>query len=93
MLPTNDVFQSSSIGALFQHYKGNYYRVLYIARSSESPDDMLVVYQGLHNCPTFGQNPLWVRPYTMFFEEIEYNHCKVPRFRKISDDEASAIIE
>lgn len=40
----------------YRHFKGNEYRLLYVARHSETMEPM-VVYQAL-----YGQRGIWVRP-------------------------------
>jgi hypothetical protein len=64
----------------YQHFKGNYYEVLGIARHSETKEE-LVVYRSLYDSPEFGKNALWVRPKKMFLELIEHQGKLIPRFR------------
>ena len=45
----------------YQHYKGNYYEVIGVARNSETLEE-LVVYRALYNSEEFGPSALWVRP-------------------------------
>jgi len=59
----------------YQHFKGEEYEVLGTAQHSETFED-LVVYKAL-----YGEGELWVRPSKMFFEEVEFNNKKVPRFK------------
>ena len=59
---------------LYRHYKGNDYRVIGLARHSETLEP-LVVYQAL-----YGEHGLWVRPAAMFTESIEVNGRRQPRF-------------
>ena len=59
---------------LYRHYKGNDYRVLHLARHSETRE-ALVVYQAL-----YGDHGIWVRPAAMFIETVEVNGRRVPRF-------------
>jgi hypothetical protein len=66
------------IGAIYKHYKGNYYRVICIAKHSETLED-LVVYEKLYEDFTF-----WVRPKVMFLENIVVEGKEVERFQKIS---------
>jgi hypothetical protein len=61
----------------YQHYKGNFYRVLGVARHSETLE-LLVVYQAL-----YGDCELWVRPPKMFQEYVVVNDKKMPRFRYV----------
>ncbi|PIR88186.1 MAG: DUF1653 domain-containing protein [Candidatus Harrisonbacteria bacterium CG10_big_fil_rev_8_21_14_0_10_45_28] len=53
------------IGAKYKHFKGNEYRVIGVAKHSETLAEM-VVYQPLHN-----DSELWVRPKDMFLELVE----------------------
>ena len=63
----------------YKHYKGNYYQVLYIAKHSET-EELHVVYQ-----PEYGERDIWIRPLSMFTEEIERNGKKIKRFLKVED--------
>ena len=58
----------------YRHYKGGEYEVIGVARHSETLE-LLVIYRPLYN-----QTGLWVRPYTMFFEQIELQGRRQPRF-------------
>jgi len=72
---------SNEIGikpGLYRHYKGNNYEVIGVARHSES-EEQLVVYR-----PCYGERALWVRPLTMFTEEVVVNGERVTRFEWIS---------
>lgn len=62
----------------YRHYKGHEYEVIGVARHSETLEP-LVVYRPLYN--TSG---LWVRPHAMFFEEVEVDGTKRPRFQRIA---------
>ena len=64
---------------IYQHYKGKRYRVIGIARHSETLEEM-VVYQALYDSE-FGNNALWVRPKKMFMETVVVDGKTVPRFR------------
>lgn len=66
----------------YRHFKGNIYRVLHIAKHSETLEDM-VVYQAM-----YGEKGIWVRPLAMFKEEIERDGKTVRRFSPISSEEA-----
>ncbi len=48
------------VGALYRHYKGNLYRVLYLAKHTETLEE-LVIYQNEHD-PTH----IWARPVSMW---------------------------
>jgi len=62
---------------LYRHYKGNDYRVLHLARHSETLEP-LVVYQAL-----YGDHGLWVRPAGMWSETVEVNGQRVTRFTPV----------
>ena len=66
----------------YRHFKGKLYEVIGIARQSETLEE-LVVYRGLFNSPEFGQDALWVRPLSMFLEEVEVDGKRVKRFEYI----------
>ena len=66
---------------------GNVYRVLHIAKHSETLEEM-VVYQAM-----YGERGIWVRPKTMFEEVIERDGKTFRRFSPISAEEAEKIIE
>lgn len=63
---------------LYRHYKGQQYRVLGVARHSETEEE-LVIYQAL-----YGEFGHWVRPLSMFTEAVEVNGENVPRFALVS---------
>jgi hypothetical protein len=64
---------------LYKHYKGNIYKVIGIAKHSETLEEM-VVYKATYQAD--GEN-LWVRPKTIFLESIEVNELITKRFTKI----------
>ena len=63
----------------YKHYKGKFYKVIGVARHSETLEEM-VVYQALYDSPKFGNNSLWVRPKKMFLENVIVNGKEMPRF-------------
>ena len=64
---------------LYRHFKGNLYRLLYVAKHSETLEDM-VVYQAL-----YGEQGIWVRPASMWSEHVERNGYCGPRFYPIEE--------
>ena len=58
----------------YRHFKGNEYRVIGIASHSETLEPM-VVYQAL-----YGEQGLWVRPASMWSEQVERDEYSGPRF-------------
>ncbi|PIN86936.1 hypothetical protein COV19_01930 [Candidatus Woesearchaeota archaeon CG10_big_fil_rev_8_21_14_0_10_44_13] len=67
----------------YKHYKGKSYKVIGIARHSETLQEM-VVYKALYNSKRFGKNALWVRPKEMFLGSVNVKGKKVKRFKHIS---------
>ena len=66
----------------YQHFKGNFYEVLGVARHSETLEE-LVVYHALYDSKKFGKNSLWIRPKKMFIEIVKLNEKIIPRFKFI----------
>ncbi len=61
----------------YRHEKsGNYYRVLSVAKHSETLEEY-VVYECLYDNPN---SKFWIRPKHMFLEKVEINGKKVARF-------------
>ncbi len=69
---------------LYEHYSGRRYRVIGVARHSETLDE-LVIYQALYDDPQFGSQANWVRPLGLFTEKVEHNGRLGPRFRRIEN--------
>ena len=67
----------SILPGVYRHYKGNRYQVLYLAKHSETLEDM-VVYQAL-----YGEYGIWVRPASMWNETVDYQGKQVKRFTYI----------
>jgi hypothetical protein len=63
----------------YRHFKGNEYEVLFVARHSETLEEM-VVYRAL-----YGEGGVWVRPAAMWEEEIERDGRKFKRFEYIGE--------
>lgn len=78
--PLSKAAQAVVIGGTYEHYKKKRYKVLAVARHSESLEEF-VVYQAL-----YGESAVWVRPVAMFLESILIDGCSYPRFRLLSQD-------
>lgn len=61
----------------YRHFKGNEYRVIGIAKHSETLEPM-VVYQAL-----YGEKDIWVRPATMWNEIVDKENYHGARFQYI----------
>ncbi len=61
---------------IYKHFKGNEYEVIDVALHSETQEEY-VVYRAL-----YGERKLWVRPISMFLEEVDKPEIpyKGPRF-------------
>ncbi len=66
---------------IYQHFKGMKYKVLGLVKHSETLED-LVLYEALYENP---HGKLWVRPKEMFFEEVEREGKKFPRFTFVAE--------
>ena len=64
----------------YRHFKGNEYRLLYVAHHSETMEPM-VVYQAL-----YGERGYWVRPASMWLETVARDGQTRPRFVWISGE-------
>lgn len=65
------------IDGIYRHFKGNMYHVIAIATHSETLEKM-VVYKAL-----YGEQGIWVRPLSMFEEEIEREGKTFKRFELV----------
>lgn len=63
----------------YRHFKGNEYRLLYMAKHSETLEPM-IVYQAL-----YGEHGIWVRPAGMWSEQVERDGYSGPRFAYIGE--------
>jgi len=64
---------------IYRHYKGNEYRVIAIARHSETEEEM-VVYRCL-----YGDHSLWVRPLSLFRDTVLVDGREQPRFTLVTE--------
>lgn len=63
----------------YRHFKGREYEVLYIAKHSETEEEM-VVYRQL-----YGEHGIWVRPASMWEETVERDGKTYQRFTYIGE--------
>ena len=75
--PLSSLAKSIAVGGLYDHYKGIRYKVLAVARHSETLEEC-VVYQALD-----GEREVWVRPLAMFLEDVTLNGQSQPRFKLV----------
>jgi len=69
------------LGKKYRHFKGNDYLVLYLAKHSETMEE-LVVYQAL-----YGERGIWVRPLDMFLGQKEVNGQIINRFEEMEESD------
>ena len=68
----------------YRHFRNKkIYRFVAFA-TIEATEEEAVVYQAM-----YGERRLWIRTKENFFEEVQHEGKRVPRFQKISQDEAS----
>jgi hypothetical protein len=65
------------IGGIYKHYKGNLYKVIAIAKHSETLEEV-VVYEALY-AGDFPMRQVWVRPASMWNETVN----GIPRFELV----------
>lgn len=75
--PFSTQAKSVAVGKEYEHYKKQRYKVLGLARHSETLEE-LVVYQAL-----YGDFSIWVRPVDMFLESVTIEGKNVPRFKLV----------
>ena len=68
------------IFGFYKHYKGKQYKVIGVAKHSETLEK-LVVYKAC-----YGNEELWVRPYHMFCENITVDGMVIDRFKYLGDE-------
>jgi len=73
--PFSSAAKSIVIGGIYEHFKKKRYKILSIARHSETLEE-LVVYQAL-----YGEGGVWVRPVAMFLETVSADGEVFPRFK------------
>lgn len=64
----------------YRHFKGREYELLFVAKHSETMEDM-VVYRAL-----YGECGVWVRPAKMWNEPVEHEGKTVLRFLYIGGE-------
>ncbi len=79
--------EREAIKGTYRHNKsGKLYEVIDVALHTET-DEKMVIYQALYDSPDlaaeYGPNPYFVRPYEMFFEQVELDGVMQPRFEKL----------
>lgn len=65
---------------LYRHFKGGIYEVLFVAKNSETLEDM-VVYRA-----NYGEHGVWVRPLSMWNETVERDEKTFKRFEYIGEE-------
>lgn len=67
----------------YRHFRNKkIYRFVAFA-TLEATEEEAVVYQAM-----YGEKRLWIRTKANFFEEVEHEGGRVPRFRPVSEEEA-----
>jgi hypothetical protein len=79
-MPRNEGYCADVREGVYRHYKGGKYEVMGVARHSET-EELLVVYRCL-----YGDGGLWVRPLSMFIENVDVDGLVVKRFAWCGED-------
>ena len=76
------LIESLVVGGVYQHYRNKQlYRIQSIGRHTET-QELMVVYKPLYMAETF-QDSLWIRPLSMFCEQVEHEGIQVARFNLV----------
>ena len=67
-----------NVGEVYKHFKGTVYKIIAIAKHSETMED-LVIYQQINDT-----TKIWARPINMFNDTITKDNVTFKRFTKIS---------
>ncbi len=70
-------------GQIYKHYKGDSYKIISLAKSSET-EEWMVVYERITDITHNGWK-VWARPLAMFLDHIDKSDYKGPRFEYISE--------
>lgn len=62
------------VGAIYRHFKGDYYLVESLAKDCETTETV-VIYRQL-----YGKGELWIRPLSSFMAEVDHN--KYPEIKQ-----------
>ena len=68
--------QKITPGRIYRHYKGNLYKIIALAKHSETGEDM-IVYQNTE------KGDIWVRPDYMWNESVNVDGKNVLRFQAL----------
>lgn len=68
--------QKITPGRIYRHYKGNLYKIITLAKHSETGEDM-IVYQNTE------KGDIWVRPAYMWNESVNVDGKNVLRFQAL----------
>ena len=68
--------QEITVGKIYKHSKGNLYKIIALAKHSETGEEM-IVYENIK------KGDIWVRPKYMWNEIIDVNGQKILRFQLI----------
>lgn len=81
-MPLTSFYQSDIQRGTYRHYKDKLYKVFGTVTHSET-EEVLVLYAPLHQ--DAGSARLWVRPLSMFQQDVETEGGLVPRFTFVPD--------
>lgn len=64
---------------IYKHFKGGLFQVFFVGRSSEDRSQEFVVYKSQE------KGFIWIRPLTMFLENVDRDDYRGPRFSFIEE--------
>lgn len=69
----------------YQHYKGNFYKVIHLSHHSNTLEDY-IVYKALYDSKDFGENAIWVKSVSEFCKKVIVDGKEVPRFSFVENN-------
>lgn len=76
-IPLSPLAETIAVGSFYEHYKGPHYKVIGIARHSETLEEVVVYLDPL--------GMTWVRPLAIFVEDVTIDGCSKPRFQLVKN--------
>jgi hypothetical protein len=68
------------MGMIYKHYKGKEYNLLYVGKHTET-GEILAIYKPLEEDGSCNELEVYVRPASMFLEDVIVDGVSVPRFK------------
>ena len=74
------------LNSIYRHYKGEYYKTLFICNNANDASSPLVIYQSLYEDAEFGKNAVWARSISEFLEQIDNTRLRFEFVCELPDE-------